>query len=208
MVLSSTIPETFEQLWVSLAEIIPFAICVTLITLIWYQHYIFFLKYGLQDKKTILLNTLLLFLLLVYVYPLKFLARFLTEIYGGLLGFFETDYSSFGEYSHQNLKWLMMTYGFGAFAIFMVIALMYFHALKRKEALKLTTYETYTTRKHVWANLIQCSIPLISFIFTWIDPSGDYITFVIGGFLYFLHIPSMVIFGHYTNKKANKILAE
>lgn len=75
LVLSSTIPETFEDLWASMRDVIPFAICVALIIVIWYQHYIFFLKYGLQDKVTILLNTILLFVLLVYVYPLKFLVK-------------------------------------------------------------------------------------------------------------------------------------
>jgi uncharacterized membrane protein len=206
LVLSATIPETFEELWVSLEDVIPFAICVALIVIIWFEHYIFFLKYGLQDKLTILLNTILLFLLLVYVYPLKFLARFLTEIYGGIFGFTEADFSRFGEYSHQNLKWLMINYSLGAFAIFLVLAFMYLRAYKMSSALKLNKYENYITRTNVIAKLLLCIIPLISTIITWIDPWGNYFTTMLSGFIYFLYIPVMIIFGRFVSKRAKEIV--
>jgi len=206
LVLSSTVPETFEQLWVSMEDVIPFAICVSLIVVIWFQHYIFFLKYGLQDRTTILLNTILLFLLLVYVYPLKFLARFLTEIYGGIFGIIEADFTKFGEYSHQNLKWLMINYGLGAFAIFFVFALMYYRAYKLHSSIKLSSYEKYNTKINIIAKLLLCVIPLISSIITWIDPWGNYITTIFSGFFYFLYIPVMVSFGIISSRKMKKIL--
>lgn len=208
LVLSSTIPETFDQLWISMGDVVPFAICVTLITVIWYQHYIFFLKYGLQDRKTILLNTILLFLLLVYVYPLKFLARLLTEIYGGIFGFTEADFSKFGEYSHQNLKWLMINYSLGAFAIFLVLAFMYLRAYKMSSALKLNKYENYITRTNVIAKLLLCIIPLISTIIAWVDPWGNYFTTMLSGFIYILYIPVMIIFGRFVSKRAKEIVKD
>ena len=63
LVLSSSVPSTFHELWLSMANAVPFLCCVILIVLIWYQHYIFFLRYGLQDAKTIVINTTLLFLI-------------------------------------------------------------------------------------------------------------------------------------------------
>jgi hypothetical protein len=46
------------------------------------RHYYFFRYYGLEDITTIVLNTLLLFLVLFYVYPLKFLVSvFLVNIW-------------------------------------------------------------------------------------------------------------------------------
>ena len=48
----------------------------------WGRHYYFFRYYGLEDITTIVLNTLLLFLVLFYVYPLKFLVSvFLVNIW-------------------------------------------------------------------------------------------------------------------------------
>jgi uncharacterized membrane protein len=204
LVLSSTVPETFGQLWESMREVIPFALCVTLIIVIWFQHYLFFLKYGLQDRMTVILNTILLFLVLVYVYPLKFLARFLVEIYGGLLGIIETDISRFGEYSDANMQWLMINYGLGAFSIFLILALLHNHARRKATELSLTAYEKQSTRVSIQANLLLCSIPLLSAVIAWIDPFGNYITFIVAGFVYFIYIPMMIIFG----KNASKSLAK
>ncbi|HEV8375938.1 MAG TPA: hypothetical protein VGR38_06840, partial [Candidatus Polarisedimenticolia bacterium] len=40
---------------------------------VWYWQYVFFRRYGLQDRITLALNAALLFVVLFYVYPLKFL---------------------------------------------------------------------------------------------------------------------------------------
>lgn len=39
---------------------------------IWFEHYAFFRKFEAEDPLTILLNCVLLFLVLFFVYPLKF----------------------------------------------------------------------------------------------------------------------------------------
>ncbi len=52
---------------------VPFACCFALLVWIWYEHNAFFRRYGLQDAYTILLNSVLLFVVLLYVYPLKFM---------------------------------------------------------------------------------------------------------------------------------------
>ncbi len=44
LVLSSSVPETFSDLRLAMREIIPFGFSVTLIMIIWYQHYIFLYK--------------------------------------------------------------------------------------------------------------------------------------------------------------------
>ena len=49
-----------------------FAVCFTLLIVIWREHYVFFRRYGLQDATTLWLNAALLFVMLFYVYPLKF----------------------------------------------------------------------------------------------------------------------------------------
>ncbi|MEQ8243792.1 TMEM175 family protein [Fulvivirga sp.] len=49
LVLSSTVPTTYDQLLESFVNIIPFGICITLLMMIWFQHYIFFIRYGFKD---------------------------------------------------------------------------------------------------------------------------------------------------------------
>src|ERR1041384_8739467 len=61
-----------------------FAICFLLLALIWNGQYKFCRRYGLDDGAARFLTCVLLFLVLFYVYPLKFL--FNLSITGLLLG--------------------------------------------------------------------------------------------------------------------------
>ena len=62
---------------------VAFAICFAILVQVWYYHYIYSRRYGLQTTYTIVLNAALLFVVLFYVYPLKFL---FTLVVGGLTG--------------------------------------------------------------------------------------------------------------------------
>ena len=73
LVVSLEVPKTFNDLMVSLSGVAGFAICFALLMFIWHDQYLFFRRYGLQDTRTISYNSMLIFVLLVYVYPLKFL---------------------------------------------------------------------------------------------------------------------------------------
>jgi uncharacterized membrane protein len=202
LVLSSTVPNTFEELRASLRMAIPFGISITLITVIWYQHYLFFLKFGLQDKVTITINTVLLFLILVYVYPLKFLARFLFELYASFfVGRENTELSSFGAMNQSNVSFLMLMYGLGATLIFFTLAWFYHYAISRKKELELNDYELFSAKTGRQANLLLGSVPLLSFLLVLISPFNGAWNFIIGGFTYMLYPLVMVIFGLWNQKK-------
>jgi len=67
-------PKDFSGLHEIVRGFVPFAICFTMLLTLWYAHYVFFRRYALHDQFTILLNSCLLFVVLFYVYPLKFLS--------------------------------------------------------------------------------------------------------------------------------------
>lgn len=202
LVLSSSVPETFTQLRESMQMVLPFAFCVVLITLIWYQHYLFFLKYGLQDANTVAINTFLIFLILVYVFPLKFLSRFLYAIYKPFFTDIRTDFvAEFGSFSHNDQRFLMMIYGIGAGLIFYTLAWLYRYAYSRRHSLELNRYEILDTKVSITKNILQGTIPLLSFIVAWWDPFGNYITVIVSGFTYFLYPPVMIFNGIRAEKK-------
>ena len=62
-----------------------FAATFASISWIWYEHYLFFRRYPLEDGLTVVLNSILLFVVVFYSYPLKFM--FTRLIGGNLLGF-------------------------------------------------------------------------------------------------------------------------
>lgn len=204
VVLSTSVPETFDELRASINDIIPSFICIVLIVVIWFQHYIFFLRYGLQDTKTVTINTLLLFLLLIYIYPLKFLMRFLYELYSGLIfgrgDNFMDDFG--GEMNSSNMTLLMVAYGFGACMIFLSMSWLYRHSYKQREELELDEYEVYATKVGMWQNLLMSSIPFLSAMIIVFGVFGrSTLNFSIGGFIYMLYPIVMFTFGRVINKK-------
>ena len=202
LLISSDFPQTFDELKLFMEDFIPFAGAITLLVLIWYQHYLFFIRYGLRDGKTVAVNTLLLFLVLFYVYPLKFLFKILYSIYRNLFtGNSEAMRELFtvilpGEESHQ----LMVIYGFGATAVFLVLALLYFMALRKRVELELNAEEEHATRTSMQLNLVLSSVPIISSIIAGFQLFGTK-SFIVSGFAYMLYFIVMPIFGVWSAKK-------
>src|SRR5512134_78017 len=79
LVVSSAPPASFgdlnEQLW----GFPGFAAAFAILLMIWHSHYIFFRRYALEDSWTTALNAGLLFIILFFVYPLKYLATMLSH---------------------------------------------------------------------------------------------------------------------------------
>ena len=81
LVVSLEVPKTFDELMHVMRGFGAFAICFTLLFVVWFNQYKFFRRYGLQDNVTLILNAMLLFVVLFYVYPLKFVFSFLVNIF-------------------------------------------------------------------------------------------------------------------------------
>src|SRR3984885_5301975 len=73
LVVSLQVPQTYADLINTMRGFPAFALAFAALMMVWARHYYFFRYYGLDDPVTIVLNTLLLFVVLFYVYPLKFL---------------------------------------------------------------------------------------------------------------------------------------
>src|SRR5579864_2339098 len=73
LVVSLEVPHTFQQLKNAMLGFPAFAICFTFLILVWKEHDQFFRRYALQDSITVVWNSVLLFVVLFYVFPLKFL---------------------------------------------------------------------------------------------------------------------------------------
>jgi hypothetical protein len=73
LVVSLTAPTKFDDLLQQLHGLPVLALTFASIATIWHSQYVFFRRYGLNDNLTIILNLVLLFVVLFYVYPLKFL---------------------------------------------------------------------------------------------------------------------------------------
>ncbi len=153
LVVSMEVPHTFAELKQTMHGFFPFALCFAWLLTIWFHHYRFFRRYGLEDKTTLVLNALLLFVVLFYIYPLKFLFSFL------LLQFF-------GEHpprlSGPDVVQLMSIYGAGFFGVYVALGLMYLHAFRRREELDLDAAERLYTISNARTALLTASVGLVS----------------------------------------------
>src|SRR5713226_3322810 len=83
LVVSLEVPRTFGELAAAMRGFGAFAISFMLLFMVWFNQYRFFRRYGLQDNLTVCLNAVLLFVVLFYVYPLKFLFSYLVNVLTG-----------------------------------------------------------------------------------------------------------------------------
>ncbi len=202
LVLSSTVPTTFDQLMESFINIIPFGICITLLMMIWFQHYIFFIRYGFKDVKIVVINTFLLFLILTYIYPLKFLFQMLVQLYFSLISGDQAgvDLIFTDVIQPDQMASLMIIYGLGAAAVFGTLGMMYVLAYKRREDLKLTKIETFHTKSNIYYNILMASVPLISVFFALVSNA------FVAGIIYWIYGLIMPLFGFFRRKKRLKLV--
>ena len=64
LVVSLEVPKTFPELLDAMHGFIVFGICFTLLAYVWFMHYRFFRRYGLENPWTVILNCALLFFVL------------------------------------------------------------------------------------------------------------------------------------------------
>jgi hypothetical protein len=64
LVVSLEVPNTFDELLATMRGFFAFAISGWLLYTVWFDHYMFFRRYGLQDNVTLHLSSVLLFVVL------------------------------------------------------------------------------------------------------------------------------------------------
>lgn len=157
LVVSLEVPKNFEELLDAMRGFFSFAITFVLLFQIWYYQYTYFRRYGLQDRTTILLNAALLFVVLFYVYPLKFLFSVLTSQLG--LGAHALRFES------SQTATLMLIYSAGFVAIFGIFFLLNLHAYRKRDELELSPAEAFDTRESMQSHLINVVVGVASAIF-------------------------------------------
>ncbi len=205
LLISTSPPSSFEQVKRFTWEVIPFTLCISLIILIWHQHFVFYFRYGLRNPTVTVLNTIFIVIVLFYVYPLKFLTKAILLPLTALFGEESFHAELAQQYKGSEMGKLMIIYGIGATAVFYILMFLYRYALKKADELELTEIERFDTVTSVRANFIMGSIPLLSVLVALIVSEGR-LASMIPGLIYFLYSPAMSIFWRIRNKKRSALL--
>lgn len=162
LVVSLEVPSSGAELVALFPQFPAFAACFAFLLWVWYLHYLFHRRYGFEDALTVALNGALLFCVVFYVYPLKFLAEVL--IGGRLAGAGPRDFGSEG-------ATVMLLYSGGFAGIFLVLSLMTARAWRLRDALDLDAAERAATRGMLVALTSSFGLGLVSLALTVLLPA-------------------------------------
>ncbi len=204
LVVSLEVPHTFSQLMADMRGFVPFAVCFALLAQVWWLHHNFFRRYGLDDSVTAILNFILLFVILFYTYPLKFV---FVGLFNQITGHEPVDAAghTIVWIEPQQAPTLMIIYGLGYAAVFLIFVLLYRNALSKRDHLELTPLEVFDTRTSIFESGFQLGIGTLCAIAAAALP-----TRIAGmsGFLFFLLPVGMTIIGTRRGAARRKLEAD
>ena len=128
------------------------------------------------------MNLILLFVVLVYVYPLKFL--------------YATVFNQIQMRTDQ-VPLLFVIYGAGFAAVFGLIALLYLHAYRSRIALALSPFQSYQARASFWLYGATAAIGILSAVVALGNAS-------LAGFAYFLIAAPATVAGAMVGRRRRK----
>ncbi len=196
LVVSLDSPKNYHDLMVLVRGFLPFACCFALLVWIWYEHSALFSRYDLRDGLSVVLNAGLLFVVLFYVYPLKYVmsVAFLPiapqpHLEGPL---------------RDQVPRLFVVYGLGYVAVFVILALLYYRAWSTRGDLRLTAGEALDARLYMGAHLVSAGVGLLSTLWALLAPAG---LAAAAGLVYFLMAPAHTIYGSIAGKRRRTFAA-
>jgi len=200
LVVSLEVPRTFDELLHVMRGFPAFAISFAMLFQIWWRHYRFFRRYDLEDSTVIVLTGVLLFVVLFFVYPLKFLwFLFLAQ--------FISDGSVADAITIRQVPMLFVVYGAGVVATFGVLAALYGHAYARRAELQLSPAEAMDTRVDVYRNVAIAGVALLSIGIAAAAELFARRLVGLAGYVYFLIGATEWFLGSYQGRERNRLAA-
>lgn len=170
LVVSLEAPKSYGELMEMMHGMLPFALCFFVFIDMWFEHHHFFRRYALSDTPTIIINTVLLFVILFYVYPMRYVLTLAAR-------------SFLGEAEHMPIaqaRTLFTIYGLGFAAVFFLLAALYYRAWRLRESLALNAVERIDTVESIADNLATGAIGVLSALLAQTPLLG------LAGMIYFL----------------------
>jgi uncharacterized membrane protein len=153
VIATQQVPDDIEALLAAFKHVPAFLGSVAVLGIFWRGHWLWSRRYGLEDGVSIFISWALLATILIYIYPLK-------AIFGSM--FFMLSDGRFGQAlgvrTEAQFRTIFAIYAIGFTAIAVEIMLLYLHAWKLREPLRLNERERFLTH----ADITGWSIPVIT----------------------------------------------
>lgn len=158
LVVTLEVPDSYDALLDAVAGFPAFALGFAAIVSLWYNHRSFFTHYPLHDGWTTLLNSLLLFIILLYVYPLKLLTQVMAERF---LGAAPEITSTMGM---DETRGMYVIFGAAALAVFGVFLLLHLRAWQLRAELGLDALGNFDLRQEIGSYAVLLVLGVLAII--------------------------------------------
>ncbi|GAA0717851.1 TMEM175 family protein [Dokdonella soli] len=178
------VPSSVPELVQAMRGVPAFAASFFLIARFWQAHRHWSRRYGIEDDYSVRLSLALVFIVLVYVYPLRMVATMvMAMVSGGVLAEQQIDIQSVDE-----LRALFVTFAIGYAVVAAIFALLYRHALTRADAIGLSPGERVRTRSAIVVHAAIAGLALLSLLLALLLPSvpATSLNYSIPGLVYML----------------------
>ena len=201
LVVSLEVPRTAAALFEAMSGFVAFAACFALLFFIWHSQNRFFRRYGLDDGWTVVLNGVLLFVIVFFVYPLKFVFTLVIGMMGGGRPWLQA-HDGVPVLTQGQWPGLMMIYGGGYTAVFLLFALMHLNALRLADRLELSETERHDTMDNVRESLLNVGIGALSVL---LSVFGGERGPLWGGLTYWLVGPVLLLHGWISGRRRKQL---
>lgn len=167
LVVSLDVPRSYAELIALIRGFPSFACCFALLVWIWSEHNLFFRRYGLQDGYTVFLNAALLFVVLFYIYPLKFM---FDSMFGQFFTSAEPGTRAIVPMTLRQLANASAIYALGFIVLFAMFALLYRHAYARRSVLGLTRLDEFDVRMYAGHHLVSVAVGIVALLVATLGP--------------------------------------
>ncbi|MEP6940215.1 MAG: TMEM175 family protein [Rudaea sp.] len=175
------VPGSVSEMLLALRGLPTFAVSFLLVARIWHAHRGWSRYYDLEDTRSIVLSLVLVFVMLIYVYPLRIL---FAQMFLGFSGHWLSDGTIAPITTVEELRAAYTVFGFGLGAIACVFILLYRHALANAANIGLGEGEKLITRMKLFEWYEQLSIAAVSVACAQWMPMASPLAFSLPGFLY------------------------
>ena len=193
-----SIPSSYPELLAAMQGVPAFGLACAILFVFWHGHWNWSRRYGLEDFPSMALSFLLVFVVLCYVYPMKYM----TSIFVAWV----SDQRLSTEASIRSLDELfgMFTiYSIGFVALCLNILLLYWHAWSQRDALGLNDIERHTTRSEMTSWTLMAAVGGIAILMGLFAPRN---AITVPGWAYSLLSVLMPLHGMLSDRKRRKLL--
>jgi uncharacterized membrane protein len=144
LVISSKVPDTIGELLSMWHAIIPFVVSFAVLFFLWRAQFDFFRRYGLEDRRTIRLTGVLLGIVLLAVYPVRFVATAMFDVVPVAL--LRGNDSMKAMITIADVPKVILLYTTGFAGVSFVFMRLYAHAATQHAVIGLSELELFDTR--------------------------------------------------------------